>query len=247
MRLLVVEQQPDAPAGLVASWAAGRGLAVTTLRPASGQPLPRPASPGDAVVVLGSEETAFDDSIPWLDSELTFVRQALEGSVPVLGICFGGQVLARVLGARVYRLAAPEIGWMSVVSKRAGLAEGPWLAWHRDGFELPEGCCELATGGASLQAFGLGPHAGLQFHPGPVVAPGDVSMNRGSGCAEVRVTVHRYRSPRRGAPWTNPYYSPRVRLPGTRPPLGPWPGRPRPVPGPVAGPVPGRPAPMTRR
>ena len=165
MRLLVVEHQPDAPAGLVASWAAGRGLAVTTLRPASGQPLPRSASPGDAVVVLGSEETAFDDSIPWLASELTFVRQALEGSVPVLGICFGGQVLARVLGARVYRLAAPEIGWMSVVSKRAGLAEGPWLAWHRDGFELPEGCCELATGGASLQAFGVGPHAGLQFHP----------------------------------------------------------------------------------
>ena len=165
MRLLVVEHQPDAPAGLVASWAAGRGLAVTTLRPASGQPLPRPASPGDAVVVLGSEETAFDDSIPWLASELTFVRQALESSVPVLGICFGGQVLARALGARVYRLDTPEIGWMSVVSKRAGLAEGPWLAWHRDGFELPAGCSELATGGASLQAFGVGPHAGLQFHP----------------------------------------------------------------------------------
>jgi GMP synthase (glutamine-hydrolysing) len=165
MRLLVVEHQPDAPAGLVASWAAGRGLAVTTLRPASGQPLPRPASPGDAVVVLGSEETAFDDSIPWLASELTFVRQALESSVPVLGICFGGQVLARALGARVYRLGVPEIGWMSVVSKRAGLAEGPWLAWHRDGFELPAGCSELATGGASLQAFGVGPHVGLQFHP----------------------------------------------------------------------------------
>src|ERR1700680_1365406 len=110
MRLLVVEHQPDAPAGLVASWAAGRGLAVTTLRPASGQPLPRTASPGDAVVVLGSEETAFDDSIPWLASELTFVRQALQGAVPVLCICFGGQVLARVLGARVYRLGAGRVG-----------------------------------------------------------------------------------------------------------------------------------------
>jgi GMP synthase (glutamine-hydrolysing) len=165
MRLLVVEHQPDAPAGLVASWAAGRGLAVTTLRPASGQPLPRPTSPGDAVVVLGSEETAFDDSIPWLASELMFVRQALENTVPVLGICFGGQVLARALGARVYRLGTPEIGWMPVISKRAGLAEGPWLAWHRDGFDLPAGCSELATGGASLQAFGVGPHAGLQFHP----------------------------------------------------------------------------------
>ena len=158
MRLLVIEHQPDAPAGLVASWAAGRGLAVTTLRPASGQPLPRSLAPGDAVVVLGSELTAFDDSIPWLADELTFVRQALEKTVPVLGICFGGQVLARVLGARVYRLDAAEIGWMPVISKRAGLAEGPWLAWHRDGFDLPAGSTELATGGASPQAFGVGPH-----------------------------------------------------------------------------------------
>jgi GMP synthase-like glutamine amidotransferase len=173
MRLLVIEHQADAPAGLVAGWAAGRGLAVTTLRPATGEPLPRPGSPGDAVVVLGSEKTAFDDSIPWLADELTFVRQALESSVPVLGICFGGQVLARVLGARVYRLDEPEIGWVSVISKRAGLAEGPWLAWHRDGFELPAGAAELARGGPSLQAFGLGPHVGLQFHPEvtrPIVA-----------------------------------------------------------------------------
>ena len=173
MRLLVIEHQPDAPAGLVASWAAGRGLAVTTLRPTAGQPLPRSFSPGDAVVVLGSEETAFDDSNPWLADELAFVGTARDGSIPVLGICFGGQVLARVLGARVYRLDVPEIGWVSVTSKQDELPEGPWLAWHRDGFELPAGSRELATGVASLQAFSLGPHVGLQFHPEvtrPIVA-----------------------------------------------------------------------------
>jgi GMP synthase (glutamine-hydrolysing) len=115
--------------------------------------------------VLGSEQTAFDDSTPWLADELGFVAAALDGSVPVLGVCFGGQVLARVLGARVYRLDVPEIGWVSVTSKQDELAEGPWLAWHRDGFELPAGSRELATGVASLQAFSVGPHLGLQFHP----------------------------------------------------------------------------------
>jgi GMP synthase-like glutamine amidotransferase len=165
MRLLVIEHQADAPAGLVSGWAAGRGLAVTTLRPAAGQPLPRSLGPGDKVVVLGSEETAFDDSIPWLADELTFVERALENDVAVLGICFGGQVLARLMGARVYRLGEPEIGWVSVASQRAGLADGPWLAWHRDGFERPAGSHELAAGQVSLQAFSLGPHLGLQFHP----------------------------------------------------------------------------------
>jgi GMP synthase (glutamine-hydrolysing) len=165
MRLLVVEHQPNAPAGLVGGWAADRGLAVTTLRPAAGQPLPRPASPGDAVVVLGSKETAFDDSVPWLRDELAFVGQAVENNVPVLGICFGGQVLARVLGARVYRLDEPEIGWVSLVGQQAGLADGPWLAWHEDGFELPAGSSQVAAGAVSVQAFSTGPHLGLQFHP----------------------------------------------------------------------------------
>jgi GMP synthase-like glutamine amidotransferase len=116
-------------------------------------------------VVLGSEQTAFDDALPWLPGELALVARAVAESVPVLGICFGAQVLARALGARVYRLSQPEIGWVRVTSEHPSLASGPWLSWHRDGFELPPGAAELATGGASVQAFAVGPHAGVQFHP----------------------------------------------------------------------------------
>jgi GMP synthase-like glutamine amidotransferase len=164
-RLLVVEHERTAPAGLLGRWAQRRGLALDTARPAEGDVLPA-SLPGYAgVVVLGSEQTAFDDTLPWLADELTLVARAVADGVPVLGICFGGQLLARVLGARVYRLSQPELGWIRLTSQRPGLASGPWLCWHQDAFDLPAGAAELATGGTSVQAFAAGPHVGLQFHP----------------------------------------------------------------------------------
>ncbi len=164
-RLLVIEHELDAPAGLLGAWAQARGLTLSTIHLGGGDRLPARLPDCAGVVVLGSEQTAFDDAVPWLHGELSLVRQALADGVPLLGICFGGQVLARALGARVYRLPEPEIGWVRLASQHPGLACGPWLEWHRDGFELPHGARELATGGASVQAYAIGPHLGLQFHP----------------------------------------------------------------------------------
>ena len=164
-QLLVIEHELDAPAGLLGPWARARGLALSTVHLGGGDRLPARLPEAAGVVVLGSERTAFDDDVPWLAGELDLVRQAVAGGVPLLGICFGGQVLARALGARVYRLPEPEIGWVRLASQHPGLAGGPWLEWHRDGFDLPPGARELATGGASVQAYAIGPHLGLQFHP----------------------------------------------------------------------------------
>ena len=134
----MVEHGSHAPAGLLADWAASRSLRIQTVALHAGEPLP--AAPDcDAAAILGSELTAYDDTLPWLAAELAFIERMLAASVPVLGICFGAQALARVLGARLYRLPEPEIGWAQVTSAHPGLAEGPWLSWHRDAFDLPRG------------------------------------------------------------------------------------------------------------
>lgn len=164
-RLLVIEHGGYAPAGLLGDWAADRALAVHTVALHAGEPLPADITGYTAAVSLGSGHAAYDDTVPWLAAELSFLDRLLTAEVPVFGICFGAQALARVLGARVYRLSAPEIGWARVTARCPALPDGPWLSWHYDGFDLPAGAAELGANKVSLQAFSLGPHTGVQFHP----------------------------------------------------------------------------------
>ena len=93
-------------------------------------------------------------------------RDATDAEVPILGICFGGQLLARVLGGQVVRSERPEIGWLPVSTLDSSLVTGgPWFQWHFDAFTLPPGARLVAEKGASVQAYTLGHGMGLQFHP----------------------------------------------------------------------------------
>jgi GMP synthase-like glutamine amidotransferase len=115
--LLVVEQQPDAPAGLIAEWARERGARVEVLRaPEVGE---WPAPPADcAVVAMGSDHSVHASSEPWIAREVGFLRDAHAAGVPVLGVCFGAQALAAALGGSVGRAQRPEIGWIDVEGER---------------------------------------------------------------------------------------------------------------------------------
>jgi GMP synthase-like glutamine amidotransferase len=161
-RLVVVEQQPDAPAGLLGDWAAARGADVEVVRAPEVDEWPDPRGAG-AVVALGSEQSVHASSAPWIAPQLRFLRAAHDAGVPVLGICFGAQALAAALGGSATRAPAPEIGWIEVAG--ADGYTGPWFAWHEDTFTLPPGAQELARSAACPHAFRIGRSVGLQFHP----------------------------------------------------------------------------------
>ena len=93
-------------------------------------------------------------------------EDARAADVPILGLCFGGQMLARILGAQNYRSEQSEIGWLPVRTKDPDLiGEGPWFQWHFDTFTAPPGSTVIAETEIGPQAFVAGRSLGLQFHP----------------------------------------------------------------------------------
>jgi GMP synthase-like glutamine amidotransferase len=71
-----------------------------------------------------------------------------------------------VLGGRVERAPVPELGWREIETDDPGaIPSGPWLEWHYERFTTPPGAVEVARTADAVQAFRLGPHLGVQFHP----------------------------------------------------------------------------------
>jgi GMP synthase-like glutamine amidotransferase len=118
------------------------------------------------VAVLGSRYNPTDD-VPAVALTREAVERAVERDVPVLGLCFGGQLLASVLGAPIEDVPdGPELGWCTIDSVAPHVVpEGPWLTWHWHRFHPPAGAEVLATSSTGTQAFRHGPHLGTQFHP----------------------------------------------------------------------------------
>jgi GMP synthase-like glutamine amidotransferase len=165
LRALILQHEEPTPPGHVTDWLAEHDAVVETYRIDVEE---REIDPSryDLIVSLGSEFAAFDDSKHFVPREAALMRKAVDEDVPVLGLCFGGQMLARVLGAEVYRSDDAEIGWLPVESRDPDLVpNGPWFQWHFDTFTLPPGATLIAETAAGPQAFVKGRSLGLQFHP----------------------------------------------------------------------------------
>jgi GMP synthase-like glutamine amidotransferase len=165
VRALVIQHEEPTPGGYVHQWLADRGAEQEVLRiDVDGRAID--LSEYDVIVSLGSEFPAFDDTIPWLRRELELLRSAVHNDVAVLGICFGGQLLARSLGGRSFRGGESEIGWLPVRSDEPSLvSEGPWFQWHFDSFTAPPGAQLIADSPVGPQAYTIGRSLGVQFHP----------------------------------------------------------------------------------
>ena len=127
------------------------------------------------VVLGGPMNVDQTDAYPHLATEVRLIEKAIGSGIPVLGICLGGQLIAKALGADVGRSPEKEIGWYDLSPTPEGRAD-PLLChlgdrekifqWHGDSFAIPDGAVHLASSpGCPNQAFRYGDRVyGLQFH-----------------------------------------------------------------------------------
>ncbi|SHN38149.1 type 1 glutamine amidotransferase [Cryptosporangium aurantiacum] len=176
MKLLVIQHDHMSPLGPVAGRFGEHGYDIEyhLVVPADRFRAPRVSTrfpdftAFDAVLAMGAPWSTYDHALigGWVVPEIEQLRRADAAGVPVLGICFGGQLLAAAHGGSVAASPHPEIGWAEIHTDDAAVVPaGPWFQWHFDRWSLPPGAVELARNPAASQAFRLRRNLAVQFHP----------------------------------------------------------------------------------
>ena len=153
----------------------------------------------DVIVPMGAPYGAYEDERigKWLIPELAKLKAAHNDGIPIFGICFGGQLMARALGGSVARSPKAELGWFEIESDdKTLIPTGPWFEYHWDRWTLPKAALEIARSEVASQAFVMGRTLGVQFHPEIDSQVLEEWLAMEGGCAEVEsegVDVERLR------------------------------------------------------
>jgi GMP synthase (glutamine-hydrolysing) len=179
MNVLIIQNVTAEGPGTIADHLRTTNTTVTLIDLEQGQTLPD-IQAYSHVVIMGGPMAVYEmDRTPYLHAEARLIEQAVKANKHVLGVCLGAQMLAHVLGARVYPGRMKEIGWYDVTLTEEGMHD-PSMAelavpgknvaqvfqWHGDTFDLPEGAARLASSNLfPNQAFRYSDRVyALQFH-----------------------------------------------------------------------------------
>ena len=180
MKILVFQHVLHESPGLIAGYAEGNNIKLTVIEFWKPYNIPDYTN-FDGLIIMGGPMGVYDgkDIFPSKDDEVNFIQGAL-GKIPIIGFCLGSQLLAYVLGAKVYPniidgKRVKEIGYYNIDLTREGEIDPIFknfispikvLQWHGDAFDLPNGATLLSTSvDCKNQAFRYGDKTyGMLFH-----------------------------------------------------------------------------------
>ena len=175
MKIHYLQHVPFEGLGYIEEWATQSNHPVSVTRLFAGDSFPD-MDEFDLLVIMGGPMSVNDIAeYPWLEREKAFIKKAIEQKKSVLGICLGAQLIANVLGSRIYKCKDKEIGWFPIFKT---VHESEFeisklfpehievFHWHGETFDLPAGCINLAYSAVcENQAFVYNKNVvGLQFH-----------------------------------------------------------------------------------
>lgn len=174
-RIYVLEHAEPETSGLIGDVLEERGVELDRILADRGDRVPVSMEGRAGLLVMGGPMGVYEsDRHPHLLDEIRLIRQAVEASIPVLGVCLGSQLVAAALGADV-RPHRKEVGWHAVTLTEAAASDPLWkgidspievMQWHGDAFDLPPGARHLASSAITpYQSFGFGENVyGILFH-----------------------------------------------------------------------------------
>lgn len=174
--VLLIQHAPHEHPAVIRRALESQGIQTQWIHPYLGEAYPK-LSEIRGVVSLGGPMGANDHDLhPWILPECELLKASVEAGLPTVGVCLGGQLMARALGAPVEKNRRAEVGWFPIRLNKAGEEDRILGAagtrplvyhWHMDTFHLPKDSILLADSRAcERQAYRIGENAyGFQFHP----------------------------------------------------------------------------------
>jgi len=177
MNVLIIKNVVSEGPGTILEFLKGNNFHFRIVEAGIGEPIPSPDN-FSSIVIMGGPMAVYEmEQYPFLKDVASTIEKALKMNKRVLGICLGAQLMAHVLGARVYQGHKKEIGWLPIEPTIDGARDEVFryvvesmdktmvLQWHGDTFDIPSGAVRLASSkDYPNQAFRYGNSYALQFH-----------------------------------------------------------------------------------
>ncbi len=177
MSVLIIKNIVSEGPGTILEFLKDNGIPFDIIEAGLGEKIPSPEN-FNSVVIMGGPMAVYEmEQYPFLKDVANTIERAFEMNKKVLGICLGAQLMAHVLGAKVYQGHKKEIGWLPIEPTIDGARDEVFrnaiepldqtlvLQWHGDTFDIPSGGVRLASSrDYPNQAFRYGNSYALQFH-----------------------------------------------------------------------------------